>query len=144
MATLHSHRGGAQALPLPAMLATIPSLPRPVLSRLVARMIDRIDELDGDTDIEANGDELDGSMAEDDFHAQNHNWRGEPGCPVSDPDSCITDVPHDRAEEGDFELDGARNWPKPRYDIDQRVVLNEMSRITGMGLDVDTMRDRRV
>jgi hypothetical protein len=81
MATLHSIRGGATALPLPAMLATIPSLPRPMLARLVARMIDRLDEIDGDTDTEANGDELDGSMAEDDFHGQNANWMGHPGDP---------------------------------------------------------------
>jgi hypothetical protein len=88
MGTLHSIRGGATALPLPVMLATIPSMPRPILARLVARMIDRIDEMDGDTDAEANGDELDGSMAEDDFHGQNANWMGCPG----DPDD---------AEEGD-------------------------------------------
>jgi hypothetical protein len=56
MASLHSTRGGAQALPLPAMLATIPSLPRPVLARLVARMIDRLDELDGDPDLEPEED----------------------------------------------------------------------------------------
>jgi hypothetical protein len=34
------------SLPLDALLATIPSLPRPVLSRLVARMIDHVDGLD--------------------------------------------------------------------------------------------------
>lgn len=42
--------GGASALPI--LLATIPSLPRPILSRLVARMIDQLDELDGDPDLE--------------------------------------------------------------------------------------------
>lgn len=35
------------------MLAAIPSLPRPVLVRLVHHMIDRLDELDGDADQEA-------------------------------------------------------------------------------------------
>jgi hypothetical protein len=39
-------------LPLDALLATIPSLPRPVLSRLVARMIEHIDGLDPDPDVE--------------------------------------------------------------------------------------------
>lgn len=39
-----------------ALLATIPSLPRPVLSRLVANMIDRLDDLDGDPDLEDEGD----------------------------------------------------------------------------------------
>jgi hypothetical protein len=38
------------------MLAAIPSLPRPMLTRLVDQMIDRLDELDGDADKEDNGD----------------------------------------------------------------------------------------
>jgi hypothetical protein len=38
------------------MLAAIPSLPRPMLTRLVDQMIDRLDELDGDADEEDNGD----------------------------------------------------------------------------------------
>lgn len=42
--------GGASALPLDAALAILPSLPRPVLSRLVTRMIERLDEIDGDAD----------------------------------------------------------------------------------------------
>ena len=35
-----------------AMLATIPSLPRSVLARLTDRMIYRMDEIDGDPDLE--------------------------------------------------------------------------------------------
>lgn len=38
------------------MLAAIPSLPRPMLARLVDHLIDRLDELDGDPDLEDNGD----------------------------------------------------------------------------------------
>lgn len=39
--------------PLPdVMLSTIPSLPRAVLARLVETMIDRMDEIDGDPDLE--------------------------------------------------------------------------------------------
>ena len=34
------------------LLALIPSLPRPVLARLTNRLIDRMDELDGDSDLE--------------------------------------------------------------------------------------------
>jgi hypothetical protein len=37
------------------MLAAIPSLPRPMLTRIVDQMIDRLDELDGDADQEADG-----------------------------------------------------------------------------------------
>lgn len=63
------------------LFAAIPSLPRAELSRLTERMIDRMDEIDGDADAEVNGDELDGSAAEDDFHPQAANWLGFPGDP---------------------------------------------------------------
>lgn len=76
------------ALPIEALLSAIPGLPRPVLARLTARMIDRLDEIDGDPDSEPNGDEQDHSDAED----EPFNWRFGlakefgPGCPISDPD----------------------------------------------------------
>ena len=70
---------------LEGMLAVIPSLPRPALARLVQHAIDRMDDIDGDPDLERNGDEADGSLGEDDFHDQNANWMGYPGCPMSDP-----------------------------------------------------------
>jgi hypothetical protein len=53
------------------MLATIPSLPRPLLDRLTAAMIDRMDQMDGEADIEANRDEgEDGHDREDDRDAE--------------------------------------------------------------------------
>ncbi len=77
--------GNPAALPLDLLLSAIPSLPRPALERLTARMIEALDTMDGDTDVEANGDELDGSLGEDDFHGHGTTpWTG-PGCPVSDP-----------------------------------------------------------
>lgn len=45
-----------EMVPLDVMLSAIPSLPRPILARLTAKMIDRMDELDGDPDLE-DGDE---------------------------------------------------------------------------------------
>lgn len=97
---------------LEGMLAVIPSLPRPALSRLVHRAIDRIDEIDGDPDLEANDDELDGSMGEDEFCVHNANWRRHPGCPIADPPEDDTE---DRCEAGDdgcspFWLNGVRLW----------------------------------
>jgi hypothetical protein len=57
MATRAYVQGGASALPdLPAMLAAIPSLPRPILARLTARLIEYLDEIDGDPDLEDEGD----------------------------------------------------------------------------------------
>lgn len=45
-------RHGAAALPLDVLLSMIPSLPRAALDRLTERAIDRMDELDGDPDLE--------------------------------------------------------------------------------------------
>jgi hypothetical protein len=41
-----------EATPLDLLLASVPSLPRAILARLTARMIERLDELDGDPDLE--------------------------------------------------------------------------------------------
>ena len=83
-----------------AVLASLPSLPRPILSRLTMRMIERLDELDGDSDVEANGDELDGVNSEDEF--KSHYPSSDmlmPGCPISDPDYAVDD-------EGEDDRDG--------------------------------------
>jgi hypothetical protein len=56
--------GRASALPLHAVLSSIPSFPRPVIERLIARMIDHLDERDGDTDREPDNDNEDGHDAE--------------------------------------------------------------------------------
>lgn len=48
--------GGASALPI--ALAVIPSLPRPLLKRLVSRAIEHLDEMDGDPDLEDDGFDL--------------------------------------------------------------------------------------
>ncbi|HVL77877.1 MAG TPA: hypothetical protein VM346_01165 [Sphingomicrobium sp.] len=68
-----------QTPPLDVALSVIPSLPRPLLSRLVLRAIERLDELDGDPDFEEND-------AEDSFVL---SWWAShttgPGCPASDP-----------------------------------------------------------
>ncbi len=72
-----------QQTPLDVLLSVIPSLPRPLLARLTARLIDRMDEIDPDPDVEANGDEQDGTYAEDDFGT--HGADIGAGCPISDP-----------------------------------------------------------
>lgn len=47
------------------LLELMPSLPRPQLARLTDRMIDRMDEIDGDPDLEhLRDDDEDGSDAE--------------------------------------------------------------------------------
>ena len=53
---------------------------------LVSAAIDLLDRADGDPDLGPNGDELDGSMGEDDFSDHNAplHLLGA-GCPVADP-----------------------------------------------------------
>lgn len=86
--------GSVSALPLATALAIIPTLPRPLLNRLVERAIDHMDEQDGDADLEPNGDELDFNRAEDDFDDYRAGWIVEAGCPISDP----PEDEHDREE----------------------------------------------
>lgn len=88
-----AHEGGASALPdLAAMLAAIPSLPRPILARLTARMVDRLDEIDGDPDLEGENDE-----DVPDFRRRSKRERAiltalyGPGCKIADPGGCEHD-----------------------------------------------------
>lgn len=93
MAGALNRTGGATALPLPMLLSAIPSLPRAVLERLTQRMIDRLDAMDPDADLEDNGDQLDGTGAEDE--PSQHQANGA-GCAISDA------AEHSR-----------RDWPMP-------------------------------
>ncbi|MDT7536157.1 hypothetical protein OVY48_22435 [Sphingobium sp. SA2] len=95
-----------------SMLAVIPSLPRQSLARLVQQAIDRMDDLDGDPDLGPDGDELEGSRGEDDFHRQNADWQGYAGCPVADLEK---DNTIDRCLAGDggcaqIGINGVRYW----------------------------------
>ena len=104
---------GASRLPADVALSLIPSLPRPVLERLAQQIIDHLDETDGDTDLEANGDELDGDGADDDFMEHGENWKQEPGCPIADPGGYAIGEGHD-----------PRQLPPPSYDgEDQSIII---------------------
>lgn len=115
MTALLIRTGNPAALPLDLLLSAIPSLPRPSLERLTARMIEVLDTMDGDPDLELNGDELDGSLGEDDFHnASTTPWTG-PGCPISDPGGDTLD------EHGECPSDDGTPLlqPRPIYGPDQ-------------------------
>jgi hypothetical protein len=64
MSALHQIGGGAKALPFDLALSVIPSLPRPLLARFVARAIERMDAEDGDPDLEPDDPPEDGHDAE--------------------------------------------------------------------------------
>ena len=80
MSAILWHDRGAARLPAVIALSLIPSLPRPHLERLVQQLIDRMDDTDGDADLEP--EETDHSGGEDDFSQIFHDG---PGCPISDP-----------------------------------------------------------
>lgn len=68
--------------PMPAVARILARHPRERLEAFVSIAIDLMDVADGDSDIEPNGDDLDGTGAEDDFCE--HSSDGSPGCPVAD------------------------------------------------------------
>lgn len=116
MASHAPHFGSASALPLSAVLGAIPSYPRPVIERLVARLIERLDEQDGDDCLELGGDEADGTNAEDE-EGNNHLAYGGggssgAGCPFSDPGEDENDA---EAELPEWAVAAAA------YGIDQRI-----------------------
>jgi hypothetical protein len=94
MSALLWHNRGAARLPADIALALIPSLPRPHLERLVQSLIDRMDEADGDTDLEP--EETDHGGGEDDCSQTFHDG---PGCPIADCDIGVDDQPHDGEDE---------------------------------------------
>ena len=96
------------------ILVALARAPRSALERLIDEAIDRLDLLDGDTDVEMNGDERDGNNAEDDFWPHSTFMSG-PGCPIADPDLAVDDERCD-CEEEDLEQEAPL---VPVYGIDQ-------------------------
>lgn len=79
----------AEAIPLlqtqrvRRLSALLAAFDRDDMEAAVEMLLAAMDALDGDTDREANGDELDGTGAEDDF-VDHSGWRGGAGCPIAD------------------------------------------------------------
>lgn len=80
------------ALPFALIGQAIPSLSRHDLEALTERLIDALDEMDGDPDVERNGDELDGTGAEDEECFLTEGCISFAGCPIADPDSAVDDI----------------------------------------------------
>lgn len=70
MASLPLHAGRASALPLNLIAQAVPMLSRNDLEALTERLIDRLDEIDGDSDLE------DDDPAEDEHDAENEDGGG--------------------------------------------------------------------
>lgn len=125
------------AMPAPpaAVVRLLARYSRDELASFIAVAIDLLDLAEGDNDVEANGDELDSTLAEDDFCEHRFAGRGEPGCPVSDPgedddpDSAADDFACDDEWDRETEQLGGDVPALPtvsfQYDIvtDQRLYL---------------------
>ena len=89
-----------------SMAALFARLDADALAAIAEAAINELDKREPDSDIELNGDEMDGSGgAEDEFQRHNINFLAYPGCPVSDPGG-----------DGD---DNAQRLPVPIYGDDQ-------------------------
>ncbi|MDZ7895438.1 MAG: hypothetical protein U5M50_11065 [Sphingobium sp.] len=93
-----------------AILASIPSLPRPALERLAQRIIDRLDDLDGDPDAE-DGDE-DRCPSWDDDHISDARPIGQIGFDPIGAFSC-EDAEDDDPGGGNVEDEGQINEIAP-------------------------------
>ena len=93
-ANLHDHP--AAFPPMPAVARILSRFDRGKLEGFITVAIGLLDVFDGDADEEANGDELDGTRAEDE-HGDFAFYAGGPGCPIADPGEDEQDREH---EEG--------------------------------------------
>jgi hypothetical protein len=98
-------RIGAPSAPPPAVMRLLGRYSREELAVFVTVAIDLIDSAGPDPDreeddpTEADGDEDDGGLAEDEPCASFQFIENGPGCPVANPDCCVTDQPHDADTE---------------------------------------------
>ena len=76
----------ALAVPPAAVSRVLSRFDRPAIEGFIAIAIDLLDLADGDADLEPDGDETDGSLAEDEPCARFETLCGGPGCGISDPD----------------------------------------------------------
>lgn len=95
----------------------------------VDMLIERLDARDGDSDLEADGDELDGSAGEDEFMRHEHDG---PGCPIGDSDRCAAG--EDMVRSGGvigYEWDRGDTGPGDAEDAEQ----DEGGRLPIFGID---------
>lgn len=83
--------------PVPSLGLVFSSRDRKALAAFVEAAINLMDVLDGDDDLELNGDEADYNHSEDDF-ARYRSRDGGVGCDIGDPGGCE----HDGREIADY------------------------------------------
>ena len=81
----------------PVVMRVLSRFDRQSLASFITVAIELLDVVDGDSDTEPNGDELDGNPSEDEFMI--HRADG-PGCPIAETDKAVDDDACDPLVEG--------------------------------------------
>ncbi len=112
------HRaGGAQALPLGLIGQAIPMLTRHELAAITERLLERLDEIDGDPELEDDNEDCCASHDDDpQWHYADPLVRPGDEADAEEDDHSGTDL--DRGE-----LDNGEGAVTPSYGIDQRIML---------------------
>lgn len=77
-------------LAIPPATEALAGIPTPLIADTIERLIAELDARDGDPDLDQDGDEADGTNAEDEHlfggaaGTRGAGWMGGPGCEVSD------------------------------------------------------------
>lgn len=100
---------------IPCGLNKAPFYFRMQIEALVERLIDVLDAIDRADGFEPNGDEFDGSGAEDDFCGHSAGAISGPGCPIADLDIAVDDVACDDSNDDREE----ESFLAPVYGTDQ-------------------------
>ena len=79
----------AHFAPMPAVMRTLAQFDRLSLEGFISVAIGLLDVVDGDPDVEPNGDETDHSHSEECFIEYGPCYA--PGCPVADPGGCTAE-----------------------------------------------------
>lgn len=129
MATNYTKGGASRPLPLALIGQAIPMLSRHELASLAERLVDALDDADGDSDFEE-------TDAEDSFalSARARRRARGAGCNIADPDEAVDDKGCD--QDTDSEPRDHGKLPC-RYGIDQRAVLPRHPMATGIAFQHD-------
>lgn len=134
--TWRRRRDNRQPQPVPtlaALLTVIPGLSRPELARLVQRMIDRMDEMDGDPDFEDSNDreahdgDDQGDISWPEWHTRDRRSQQEAGpelsttCLIHDHEDAEDDDPGGGNVDDEPQMGAGDAYYRrpPRYGIDQ-------------------------
>ncbi len=124
---------------IPCGLYSAPFRFRMQIEALVESLIDVLDAIDRADGFELDGDEFDGSGAEDDFCVHNTGAIAGPGCPIADPDTAVDDEAcddsnDDREEESFLIPVYGTDQSHPRsFDpyADRRIIRPHTERVRG-------------